>query len=42
MGDGNSIGRIYQTSVWLVQVGVQVCWLWRMATLSAETESLLI
>lgn len=42
MGNGNSAGRIYQTSVWLVQVGVQVCWLWRIAMLSAETGSLLI
>ncbi len=42
MGDRNSAGRIYQTSVWLVQVGVQVCWLWRIAMLSAETGSLLI
>lgn len=42
MGDGNSAGWIYQTSVWLVEVGVQVFWLWRSAMLSAETGRALI
>lgn len=42
VGDGNGAGWIYQTSVWLVEVGVQVCWFWRSATLSAETGRALI